>query len=29
MFLPPEDRTPQEGAVELQAAFAEHLSEEH
>jgi hypothetical protein len=29
MFLPPEDRSPQEGTVELQAAFAEHVSEEH
>ena len=28
-FLLPEDRTPQEGTVELWAAFKEHVDEEH
>jgi hypothetical protein len=28
-FIPPEDRSPKEGMVEVQAAFNEHIHEEH
>jgi hypothetical protein len=29
VFLPPEDRSPKDAAVELLAAFQDHLGEEH
>jgi hypothetical protein len=29
LFLLPDDRNPDEGTIELMAAFAEHVNEEH